>query len=147
MNQSVIPCRKLCWSDICSDRAGGVYAVLAVNNQNSTGFDVIAQRFDQSGAKLWGQDWILVSASAGTQTNPRVASDPAGNLVVAFQDGSLPSYEGIFGQRISPDGVVQWQEGGRTLIQTEYEEDVYDVIVHENTNFMLDGLSGARNRD
>jgi hypothetical protein len=68
---------------VASDSSGNFVVVWQGQGQGDSGFGVFARRFASSGAPLGGDLPINVT-TAGAQTHPSVASDGAGNLVVAW---------------------------------------------------------------
>jgi hypothetical protein len=85
---------------VAADAAGNFVVAWSSNLQDADGRGVFAQRYDASGVPR-GAEFRVNSYTTGHQRWPVVASDPAGNLVVAWtggngQDGGV---EGVFGQR------------------------------------------------
>jgi len=74
-------------------------------NQDGSHWGVFGQRYASSGTPL-GPEFRINTYTTGFQWTPSVASDAAGNFVVAWtsaaQDGS---YAGVFGQRYTSTGT------------------------------------------
>jgi hypothetical protein len=73
------------------------------------GWQVRGQRFDADGGRL-GQEFVANSVTGNTQTDPALAVDAAGNMVVAWTrafGSSLPPADGarVFARRFDADGV------------------------------------------
>jgi hypothetical protein len=93
--------------------------------QDGSNKAVVARRFSSTGAPL-GPEFRVNSYTPGYQINPTVATDGAGNFVVAWQsnpqDGE--SY-GIFGQRYASNG---------TPLGPEFRANTYTTDVQSNAS-------------
>ncbi len=89
---------------VTSDAAGNFVVVWNSVGQDGSEHGVFGQRYSNTGAKL-GSEFQVNTYTASAQGAPSVASDAAGNFMVAWfsygQDGS--SY-GVFGQRYASTG-------------------------------------------
>ena len=66
-----------------------------------------AQRVDAYGAPLWAANGVpLCPTSEYNYTPISMVSDGAGGAIVVWRDGRIP--EGIYAQRIDPDGNILW---------------------------------------
>jgi hypothetical protein len=79
---------------------------------------IAGQRFSPTGARLWGEDGMLVYEAATVPINAHVqhefdaVSDGAGGAVVAFEDWNgvgVPSRD-VFAQRVAVDGTILWSD-------------------------------------
>jgi hypothetical protein len=70
---------------------------------------VFAQRYDASGVPQ-GSRFRVNSYTTGGQSGPSVASDAAGNFVVAWNSGQDGSYSGVFAQRYDASGAPRGAE-------------------------------------
>lgn len=90
--------------DVASNGAGA-FVVVWTSPQDGSGDGVFAQRFASSGAPV-GPELQVNTFTAGTQHEPAVAADLAGNFVVVWsslnQEGAGAE---VFGQRFSSAGV------------------------------------------
>jgi hypothetical protein len=90
---------------VAADSSGNFVVVWTSSTQDGSSYGVFGQRYAGSGAPL-GPEFRVNTYSTGSQLDPAVAADPAGNFVVAWagdlQDGS--SY-GVFGQRYASSGA------------------------------------------
>ena len=89
---------------VASDTAGN-FVVVWTSGQDGSSLGVFGQRYDSSGAPL-GPEFRVNTYTTSHQAFPSVASDSAGNFVVAWtsfgQDGA--SF-GVFGQRYASSGA------------------------------------------
>jgi len=89
---------------VASDALGN-FVVAWSSDQDGSGFGIFAQRYTSTGAPLGGE-FRVNSYTTSDQRFPSVASDAAGNFVVAWhslsQDGDG---EGIFAQRYANTGA------------------------------------------
>jgi hypothetical protein len=95
---------------VASDSAGNFVIAWQSNTQDGAGSGVFGQRFLSTGAALGGE--LRVNTyTTGYQFFPSVASDSAGNFVVAWQDDTQDgSSFGVFGQRYSMIVPVELQD-------------------------------------
>jgi VCBS repeat-containing protein len=94
---------------------GGFVMVWRSYNQDATNsYGVFGQRFDLDGNKV-GTEFRVNTTTAGTQTEPHVASLAGGGFVVTWEDqnGVDGSGSGVFMQRYAADGTAL---GGQTLV-------------------------------
>ena len=107
---------------IAYDSAGNFVVAWESYTQDGSDFGIYAQRYAASGAPLGGE-FRVNSFTTSNQRTPAVASDSAGNFVVAWfslnQDGSG---NGIFGQRFASTGVPL---GGEFRINTTTTSDQF----------------------
>jgi hypothetical protein len=94
------------WPSVACDSTGNFVVTWYGYTPGGSGFDVVAQRYASTGMPLGGE-FRVNSYVTSAQWFPTVASDPAGNFVVAWdsyfdQDGW---YEGIYAQRFSTTGT------------------------------------------
>jgi hypothetical protein len=94
---------------VASD-ASGNFVVAWASELQVNGLDVFAQRFAASGAPV-GSEFRVNTYATNHQWQPTVASDAAGNFVIAWtsyeQDGSVT---GVFAQRYDTAGVPRGSE-------------------------------------
>ena len=98
---------------IASDSAGDFIIVWESRLQDGSLGGIFGQRYARSGTPL-GAEFRINTATAFDQYNPSVASDPDGNLVVAWISPN-PSFVDIFAQRFSSSGVPL---GGPSRVNT-----------------------------
>jgi hypothetical protein len=102
-------------ADAAADASGAFVVVWASRYQDGSDDGVFGQRFGADGQRR-GAEFQVNTHTTGIQTDPRVASDDAGNFVVVWtsvgQDGSGT---GVFGRRFSRDGAAA---GGEFQVHT-----------------------------
>lgn len=91
------------------DGAGGA---LVIWWRPGAGGGIGAQRIDGSGAPLWGQSGVTVSAAG---YNHAAVSDGAGGAIVAFGGFGGASDSDVRAQRVGAAGDVLWSAGGVVL--------------------------------
>lgn len=115
-----------------ADGNGGAFVVWTdLRNGN---YDVFAQRINSAGNPLWALDGVPVCTAAGQQDRPKVISDGAGGVIVAWEDGRGANYD-IYAQRLNADGVPQWTTDG--VVVNNAAGDQFDPTI------ATDGLGGA----
>ncbi|MEO8198258.1 MAG: hypothetical protein ABI689_16185 [Thermoanaerobaculia bacterium] len=124
------------YSRVASDAAGNFVVVWQSGAQDGSGTGVYAQRYANTGAALGGE-FQVSSYTTNNQGFPGVASDSAGNFVVAWQsnvqDGS--SY-GVFAQRYASTGAAL---GGEFRVNSYTTSDQFSPSVAFDTagNFVV----------
>jgi hypothetical protein len=74
------------------------------NIGGDNGYDVYAQRIDDTGMCLWRENGDSLCTAMGTQANLTATTDGAGGMIVAWRDTRNPD-DDIYGQRINSDGT------------------------------------------
>ncbi len=104
---------------IVSDGTG---SFIVAWDTGSSGFDtdVYVQKLDGEGNLLWGTRGILVCGdqiveydpSINIQSNPHIAADGAGGVIVTWYDRRRIGNGEVFAQKINADGEILWEENG-----------------------------------
>jgi len=81
--------------------------------RSGTNNDIYAQKFDSNGNPQWGANGYPVCTAGGHQTNSQIISDGYGGAIIAWDDNRT-GYD-IYGQRISSDGLPQWDANGKVI--------------------------------
>ncbi len=122
---------------VAMNASGGFVVVWASNGQDGSGYGVYAQRFDAAGARLGGEFRVNTTTNRD-QTNPAVAVDAAGDLVVTWssigQDNG--GSWGCYAQRYSADGTPQGGEF-RVNTNTADNQQYSRVAMDANGNFTI----------
>lgn len=115
---------------ISTDSGGSILAWL--DNRTASG-KVYVQRLDASGAAMWTPGGIAVDIQGLNQSAPRIASDGAGGVIVAWQE-SVIAWD-IFAQRIDADGNILWSPGGEPICT--------ENSIQVDCQIIADGAGGA----
>jgi hypothetical protein len=116
---------------IIGDDTGGAYVVWE-DYRNASG-DVYIQHLNQSGTALWTPDGVPACTTAYNQTDPALASDGLGGVIVVWQDGRKGTEWDIWGQSYGPSGNAQWATwNGRELIDASGDQ-LRPLITPEGT--------------
>jgi hypothetical protein len=100
---------------LCPDSVGGAIIVWEVAG---TIEGVHTQRITADGTQLWDANGTDVCAWNGiSQLEPRICSDGEGGAIIAWQD-YRPDVGGIYAQRMSPAGALQWGVNGTAVCIT-----------------------------
>jgi hypothetical protein len=95
---------------IVSDGLGGAIVVWQ-DLRSGAGYDIYAQRVDNSGNPLWTANGVVLSAATGNQQSPQIISDGFGGAIVAWYDYRGGNWD-IYAQRISVSGTPVWTADG-----------------------------------
>jgi hypothetical protein len=100
------------WADLAnpslmSDERGG--AIIAWEDPRNAYTDIYAQRVDSNGLSQWTNNGVKICGAPRSQTEPILVTDGSGGAIIAWKDGRIG---GLYAQRISSDGVVQWLVDG-----------------------------------
>jgi hypothetical protein len=99
-------------STVLADGAGGAF--IAWNFGFAASTDVYLQRVDAAGNDLWNPNGVGLSTAVNYQFGPRMVSDDAGGVLVAWGDRRSGSWQ-VFGARASGGGNVLWTANGVLL--------------------------------
>jgi len=105
---------------ITMDAAGDFVIVWQSKGQDGDGWGIYGRRYTPAGAAL-GQEFRVNTSTTGDQTDPFIATDSAGDFVVAWSspDGNG---QGVCAQRYSAAGTPQ---GGEFRVNTYITTDQY----------------------
>jgi hypothetical protein len=126
---------------ITTDRIGGFAIGWASLDQDGSGYGAYGQRFDAVGVAR-GQEFRVNGTTAGSQTAVRAASDPYGNLLIAW-DGPDGQDVGAFAQRyggLRPAGMSVTDGANGVL---EVPEDFALITSWRNVNGAAQTFQGA----
>jgi hypothetical protein len=137
-------------ASVAADPFGNFVVVWQSLSQDGDGTGIFGQRYASTGVPV-GPEFRVNTYTTDFQTSPSVATDAAGNFVVAwtsgYQDGDL---DGVYGQRYSSSGVplgpefrvntyttsIQWfpsvasdPAGNFVVVWLSYEQDGSDFGV------------------
>jgi hypothetical protein len=102
--------------DAIADGNGG--AIVAWEDDRlSAQQDIYAQRLDEYGNRMWGNEDLPVSTASGYQWFPRLATDGEGGAIVFWEDARSGSSV-VYAQRITSAGVTMWTPGGVRMSAT-----------------------------
>jgi len=100
---------------LINDGTGG-FIIAWTDMSIATGWDedIYAQKLDNEGQRMWGEQGILVSDAPGQQSDPQITADGSGGCIIAWPETQHVDIKtsGIFAQRINSSGEVMWQESG-----------------------------------
>jgi hypothetical protein len=113
------------------DGGGGVILVWQ-EERSLTRQDIYAQKIDQSGATLWGDEGIAVCALQSDQINPAVAADDARGVIVTWVDFRMGLFNSdIYAQKINSKGKPEWKESGVAVCTAPDSQKNPDIVVSE----------------
>ena len=95
--------------DLLSDGAGG--AIFTWADFRGADSDIYVQRVSAAGSPLWTANGLSMTSAAGTQENPRIASDNNGGAIVAWEDNRGADQD-IYVRHVSAYGTVDWLGDG-----------------------------------
>jgi hypothetical protein len=89
--------------DVAINAAGDYVVVWESEYQDGNRYGIFGRRYDAAGLALGGS-FQINSTTAGTQADPAIAMDPAGNFVVAWHSPDGDD-EGVFARRFDAGGI------------------------------------------
>lgn len=116
---------------VAMDAAGDFVIAWQSQGQDGSGLGIYAQRYNAAGAAR-GTEFRVNTLNVGDQSNPAIASDSAGDFIVAWQSaGQDGSGLGVSAQRYDAGGAA---EGG------EFQVNGYTVGDQSNPSVAMDPL-------
>ena len=107
--------------------------VVFVWSDTRTGIrDVWAQKYDVNGNKLWGEEGLLVNGELSRQEDPVVIESGNGDVIIAWVDFRNEDAGDIYAQKVSSDGVLQWDPSGVPLCLHEEIQISLNIVPDEN---------------
>jgi hypothetical protein len=107
---------------IIPETGGGAIVTWYISNFSG----VYAQRIDAAGTKLWGPDGVTIRAPLNNQSEyPVIAADGGNGAIIAWDDQAegVGGTRRIIAQRVSSDGVAQWQANGVEVSNVSVTDD------------------------
>jgi len=131
--------------------AGDIYTVWQ-DKRNGSDYDIYIQKLNLAGASQWTANGINICNVGGTQSNPKISIDAAGDAVIVWQDKRNGSDFDIYAQRVNPSGVSQWSTNGVGICtlsgSTQSAPDLNSQFMPNGTIFVWqDKRSGLNNTD
>ncbi len=138
------------WSNNPVADSGGIYESVAVMDDDGAKFlvwsdnsgnssQIMAQKLDSHGRKLWGPDGVGVhpTSSNFNQVEPTAASDGNGGLVVCWTDERVSSHNvSLYSMRLNELGQEMWPAGLRGNLVCNALGD------HSNSSMVPDNQGG-----
>lgn len=106
------------------------YMHVVWQDQRNGNYDIYAEKYDSSGAKIWTND-IKINSDAGTaiQENPVITEDHDGNYYIVWQD-SRNGTSDIYMQKINGDGNKLIAFDVRINSVTSGEQEHPDIYIN-----------------
>jgi hypothetical protein len=90
--------------------------------------DIIAQRLDASGSRLWTANGVIVCSATNAQLVVRAVADGSGGAFLAWQDYRNGNYD-IYAQRLNSSGVAQWRSNGAPACSLATTQDLPTLTI------------------
>jgi hypothetical protein len=116
------------------DGLGG--ALITWIDNRSGNNDIYAQRVSSTSQILWAPSGAIVSSASGNQAYPDIASDGAGNAIIAWIDFS-GTYSQVFAQRMSAQGAVMWLGNGVPVCTTSSNQATVKIVADNSAGAVL----------
>ena len=102
--------------------------------------DIFAKLVDENGntAIGWPDDGIAVCTAIDKQLNPRGILIPEGIFIVweDLRSDSLTSRD-VYGQIITYDGNILWEENGKSLVSFQNDQTPYNFLYKDDALFLV----------
>jgi hypothetical protein len=119
--------------DIAPDGTGGAY--ICYNNLNPFepyDINLYAQRVDPTGSTLWGEDGITICDLPEHQRNCRVVGLEDNGTIFVWEDLRNENDYDIYALRVSPDGIILWEEDGIVICDEVNDQCEFDLVKDED---------------
>jgi hypothetical protein len=80
----------------------------------SGGYDVYAQRLDNTGAPQWAANGVAVCTATADQWYPRIVTGGTGKMIIGWEDWRTGAAD-IYAQDLNSSGAAQWTANGALL--------------------------------
>jgi len=119
---------------ICTDGAGGAIFTWQTFPHDSYA-DVLAQRLDANGNRLWGDQGIQLTRADENEigyTPREIVSDNENGAVIVYACNNRETGNDYYIQRVNGEGEALWgeEEGGITLVNADQNQYSSDLIKH-----------------
>jgi len=102
------------YPNLLPDGSGGAMLAWRDEREGFNKYDVYASRVDTGGAVIWDAEGLKICDVPGDQSPPQIITDGAGGAIITWDDPRNGNYD-IYGQRVTPAGVVQWAANGKAI--------------------------------
>ncbi len=110
---------------------GDLGAIVAFEFSTSSGTNILAQRIDETGTLLWGDDGLAVCDEPGDQRTPAISSRTGRGAVIAWTD-SRADIQDIFAQIVDNSGnLLLVETGGAVSTMSGYQSN--PIVVSDGT--------------
>jgi len=91
--------------------------------------DIYAQRIDHLGNAVWQQP-VVIDSKPGLQEYPVIGRASSGNFVIAWIDYHVNPSGDVYANRISPNGVLLWGDGGVAVTNLDSRKQNIQIIAN-----------------
>lgn len=91
---------------------------------------IYAQKLNLQGQKLWFLAGLQITNNLAAEKQMSLATDIAGNSYIIWQDSRNSQETGydLYGQKLNPNGVTQWEMNGRQIVDTPGEQSQPGIV-------------------
>ncbi len=119
-----------------SDGRGGLLVAYELRLLDGD-LDVMAQRIDAEGNRLWAVEGVAVASAATKERGPRMVPDGSGGAIVVLERWLPEGDVDVVAQRVLPDGRLAWREGKQSA------EVAAGALPERDARLVGDGAGGA----
>jgi hypothetical protein len=128
---------------VCSDGENGAIIVWKIERLIMES-DIGAQRIDDTGSILWGENGVNVCLASGNQEEISIMQNDAGGVIVTWQDFRNNASGDVYTQWIDRNGTTKWKENG-VEICTATDAQHYPVLTTDLLAGAIIAWSDERN--
>jgi hypothetical protein len=111
------------FGEMVADTEGNVIVIW--NAYKTSDHDILAQKLDSNGNRLWGNNGVILCSANQDQLYPQVAGDGSGGALVAWWDFRNIPDTIVYSQHVSSSGNILWQvDGIRVCTASRIQERV-----------------------
>lgn len=115
-----------------TDEAGNVIYVWSDTRNGDR--DIYAQKVAPSGGKLWDSEGLLIVSAPNRQEDPALIPTGFGDYIFIWNDFRNDITKGdLYAQKVSSDGVLQWDPSGILLSTGDFDSPASFRIVADGT--------------
>jgi FlgD Ig-like domain len=120
--------------DMITDIVGRYYIW---QNENWPEYKIYAKLVNEDGSTAdgWPDNGLLICNEPGTQIKPRGFLTSNGLLVI-WKD-TRTQHEEVYGQLVTTDGEIQWQENGVPLATNEYDANQAKLTCNDDNFYLI----------
>lgn len=107
------------------------------DGRNGNDYDIYVQMLNGSGTTQWTVNGLALATGGNTQSNPKIALDFGGMIIVAWQNQQAATNYDVFAQRISSAGAIQWTANGVVICNAAGSQSAIDMTTENVTDGAL----------
>ena len=93
---------------------------------------IYAQKVDENGSSLWGENGLVVNHESSYRESPVIIDSGDGEVIIVWIDFRNDYSGDVYAQKVSSDGIILWAEEGVPLCLSEDYQSLLNIVSDDN---------------